>query len=122
LFPATSAQPITQKWTAGTAEKETVRHYLEQKLPLWQLVDGIDCQHCVTPDIGVPVLKVAEDGRNQGLQDLLLTDATQEAQSHTTDELVGMLQVVPEVLADLQTRGGSKGISSACQAAPPHAC
>ena len=46
------------------------------------------------------MLQAGQDGGDEGLQDLLLPDAAQEAQRDAPDVLVGVLQVVAQVLAD----------------------
>jgi len=48
----------------------------------------------------MPVLQAGQNGRYQGLQDFLFPDSAQEAQRDTPDVLVGMLQVVAQILAD----------------------
>ena len=75
-------------------------------LSLGQLVQGVDGQHCVLAHKRVSVLQAGQDGGNERLQDLLLPDAAQEPQRGAPDVLVGVLQVVPQVLADqnLQAR------------------
>jgi hypothetical protein len=50
------------------------------------------------------VLQAGQDGGNERLQDLLLADAAQEAQRDAADVLVGVLQVVAQVLADEDLR------------------
>ena len=57
----------------------------------------------------MPVLQAGQNGRDQGLQDFFFPNSAQEAQRHTPDVLVGMLQVVAQILADqdLQPRGPS---------------
>lgn len=52
-----------------------------------------------------PVLQVGEDAGNERLQDLFLADAAQEAKRHAADVLVGVLQVVTQVLADQDLQG-----------------
>ena len=51
------------------------------------------------------MFQAGQDGGDQRLQDLLLPDAAQKAQCDAPDVLVGVLQVVAQVLADedLQT-------------------
>jgi hypothetical protein len=83
--------------------------YLQQEFALWELVDSIDGQHSTTPYIGVPVLQVAQDGGHEGLQNFLLSDAAQETQCDTPDVLVGMLKIVPQVLANQNLEGGRDG-------------
>jgi hypothetical protein len=46
------------------------------------------------------VVQVGQDGGHERLQDLLLPDAREEAQRDAADVLVGVLQVVAQVLAD----------------------
>lgn len=46
------------------------------------------------------VLEVGENGRNERLDDLGLVEAAEEAESDAADVLVGVLEVVAEVLAD----------------------
>jgi hypothetical protein len=55
------------------------------------------------------MLQVGQDAGHQRLQDLLLADAGEEAQGDPPDVLIGVLQVVPEVLAnqDLRPGGGA---------------
>ena len=43
---------------------------------------------------------IHQDGGSQRLQDLLLLDAAQKAQRGASQELIGVLQVVAQVLAD----------------------
>ena len=52
------------------------------------------------------MVQASKNGRHQGLQNLFLVYFADEAQSHATDVLVGMLQVVPEILADEDLRHG----------------
>ena len=51
-----------------------------------------------------PVLQVLEDAGRERLQDLLLLDPAQEAQRDAPDVLVGVHQVVAQVLADQDLR------------------
>lgn len=53
------------------------------------------------------MLQAGQDGGDEGLQNLLFPDAAQEAQRHTPDVLIGMLQVVAQVLADEDLQGRS---------------
>lgn len=46
------------------------------------------------------MLQVGEDAGNKRLQDFLLTDAAQEAQSDATNVLIGVLQIIAQILAD----------------------
>lgn len=73
---------------------------LQQQLALWELVDAVHSNHCIAAHVGVSVLQIRKDGGHQGLQDLLLTNTAQKPQCDTTDVLVGMLEVVAQVLAD----------------------
>ncbi len=82
---------------------------LQQQLALGQLVDGVDGSHRVLAHVRVPVLQVGQDGGHQRLQDLLLADAAQEAQRDAADVLVGVLQVVAQVLADEDLQGAGAG-------------
>jgi len=46
------------------------------------------------------VVEALQDGRRQRLDDLLLAQAAEEAERAAADELVGVLEVVAQVLAD----------------------
>jgi len=81
-----------------------IHAHLQQQLALGELVDGIDRQHSTAAHVGVPVLQVAEDGWNQGLQDLFFPYAAQKAQGHAPDVLIRVLQIVPQILADQDLR------------------
>lgn len=48
----------------------------------------------------IPVFQVGKNAGNERLKNFLLANAAQEAQGHATDVLVGVLQVVAQVLAD----------------------
>ena len=87
---------------------------LQQELPSGQPVQGIDRQHSIPADIGVPVLQASQDGGNERLQDLLFPDAAQEAQRDAPDVLVGMLQVVAQVLADEDLQAGTGALCCMC--------
>ena len=80
---------------------------LQQQLPARQPVQGIDGEHSVPAHVGVPVLQAGQDGGYQRLQDLLLPDSAQEAQGDAPDVLVGVLQVVAQILADQDLRATS---------------
>ena len=45
------------------------------------------------------VVQAIQDGGDEGLQDLLLSNAAQEAEGHTPQVLIRMLQIVPQMLA-----------------------
>lgn len=53
----------------------------------------------------MPVIQTGQNRGQQRLQDLLLSDAAQEPQRHAPQILIGMLQVVSQLLAyeNLQT-------------------
>ena len=53
------------------------------------------------------MLQAGEDGGNERLQDLLLSDSAQEPQRGAPDILVGVLQVVSQVLADQNLQAGA---------------
>ena len=53
------------------------------------------------------MLQAGQDGGYQRLQDLLLPDSAQEAQGDAPNVLVGMLQVVAQILADQNLRATS---------------
>lgn len=57
-------------------------------------VDGINCQDGIAADITVSVLQTGPDRRHQRLKQLRLLQFAQETQSGSTDELIGMLQVL----------------------------
>ena len=71
------------------------------------------------------MVQAGQDGGDEGFEDLLLPDAAQEAQGDPPQELVGVLQVVAQVLADqdLRTAGqllaralhGSLAVHSGCR-------
>lgn len=46
------------------------------------------------------VLNVGKDGGNEGLNDLGLGKAAEEAEGDASDVLIRVLEVVPEILAD----------------------
>ena len=46
------------------------------------------------------MVQAGQHAGNEGLQNVLLMDAAQEAEGHPPDVLVGVLQVVAQVLAD----------------------
>ena len=52
------------------------------------------------------VLQAGQHAGNEGLQDVLLMDAAQEAEGHPPDVLVGVLQIVAQVLADQDLQAG----------------
>ena len=58
------------------------------------------------------MLQAGQDGGYQRLQNLLLPDSAQEAQGDAPDVLVGMLQVVTQILADqdLQATSGTTSV------------
>mmetsp|Transcript_9026 Transcript_9026/g.31070 ORF Transcript_9026/g.31070 Transcript_9026/m.31070 type:complete len:642 (+) Transcript_9026:3130-5055(+) len=83
--------------------QEVLQHHLarvRKELVPEEVVDGLDTHGRRPADEGVPVLEVAEDRRDQRLQDLELLDTAQEAQGDAPEVLVRVLQVVPKVLAD----------------------
>ena len=86
---------------------------LQQQLPTRQPVQRIDGEHSIPAHIGVPVLQAGQDGGYQRLQDLLLPDSAQEAQGDAPDVLVGVLQVVAQILADqnLQATSGRTSVN-----------
>lgn len=65
-----------------------------------KVVDGHDGEDGVAADEGVAMLEVREDGRDERLDDLRLIEAAEEAEGDAADVLVGVLEVVAEVLAD----------------------
>uniref|UniRef100_A0A0E0KZW5 Uncharacterized protein n=1 Tax=Oryza punctata TaxID=4537 RepID=A0A0E0KZW5_ORYPU len=65
-----------------------------------EVVDGGDRGEQVPADEVVAVVKVGDDGRDERLEQLGLVEVAKEAERDTVDVLVGMLQVVAEVLAD----------------------
>ena len=79
---------------------DDVRGVGDHELALGELVDGVDGEDGVPAHERVAVLEVREDARDQRLQDLFLCDLAEEAQRLPPEELVGVLQVVAEVLAD----------------------
>ena len=58
------------------------------------------------------MLQAGQDGGYQRLQNLLLPDSAQEAQRDAPDVLVGVLQVVAQILADqdLQATSGTTSV------------
>nr|GME10148.1 hypothetical protein DEO72_LG1g994 [Ipomoea batatas] len=77
-----------------------LRSICQKLLTLWKLVYRHDSKNCVPPYIWMPVLQVAHDGRNQRFNDINLIQAAKEPQSNSTDVLIRMLQIIPQVLAD----------------------
>ena len=69
-------------------------------LPLRQFIQGIDGQDCVAAHIRVPVVKAGKDGGYERLKDLHLPYPAEEPQGDAPQVLVGVLKVVPKVLAD----------------------
>ncbi|GMN48127.1 hypothetical protein TIFTF001_017308 [Ficus carica] len=72
----------------------------EQLVALGEAEDGHDGEDGIAADEGVAVLEIGENGRDERLDDLGLVEAAEEAESDAADVLVGMLEVVAEVLAD----------------------
>jgi hypothetical protein len=56
----------------------------------------------------LPVVQVGQDAGHQGLEDFLLPDTAQETQRDAPDVLIGVLQVVPQVLADQNLQDSKK--------------
>jgi len=73
---------------------------LEQVLPFVQFDKGVDGQNGIFAHCGIPMLQARQDRGNEGLQNLLLLNATQEAQRCSSQELIRVLKVVAQVLAD----------------------
>jgi len=67
---------------------------------LGKLVDGHDGEDGVAADEGVAMLEVGEDGGDERLNDLRLIEAAEETEGDAADVLVGVLEVVAEILAD----------------------
>ena len=63
-------------------------------------VDGHDGEHGVPAHEWVAVLEVGEDGRDERLNDLGLVEAAEEAERDAADVLIGVLEIVAEILAD----------------------
>lgn len=83
--------------------KEVCDHFwgiLKQELALWKLVQLIQAQDGVSSDKTVPMFKILQNGRNQGFQDVFLANSTQKSQSDPTNIFIGMLKIIPQILAD----------------------
>lgn len=65
-----------------------------------EAVDGGDRGERVAPDEVVAVVEVLEDGGHERLEHLGLGEAAEEAEGDAADVLVGVVEVVAEVLAD----------------------
>jgi len=85
------------------------QHTRHPQTLLHPLVEGVDGQHRVAAHVAVAVLQIGEDGGHEGLQDLLLLDAAQEAQRDAADVLIGVLQVVAQILTNQDLVGGGGG-------------
>ncbi|QCD76624.1 hypothetical protein DEO72_LG4g2239 [Vigna unguiculata] len=83
----------------GEESVDDLRCIVEQLLSLRKLVDGHDSENGVAADEGVVMLEVGEDGRDEKLDDLRLIEATEETEGDAANVLVGVLEVVAEVLA-----------------------
>ena len=57
------------------------------------------------------MLQAGQDGGNQRLQNLLLAYPAQEAQRDTPNVLIGVLQIVAQILADQDLRSTSVTMS-----------
>lgn len=73
---------------------------LEQHVSAGHLVDAVHAHHRVASDERVAVLEARHDGGDEGLEDLRLGDSAEEPERGAAQELVRMLQVVAQVLAD----------------------
>lgn len=73
---------------------------IQQVLPIGEPIQGHDREDRIAADEGVAVLQILDDRRDQGLDDLDLVEAAEEAEGDAADVLVGVLEVVAEVLAD----------------------
>jgi len=62
--------------------------------------EGLCRGNDIAADEGVTMLEVGEDGRDERLDDLRLIEAAEETEGDTADVLVGVLEVVAEVLVD----------------------
>jgi hypothetical protein len=72
----------------------------EEHVAAGHLVNPIHAHHRVASHERMAVLEARDDGRDQRLQDLTLLDPAQETESGAAEELVRVLEVVAEVLAD----------------------
>lgn len=77
-----------------------LRSICKELLTLGKLVDGHDSKNCIASNERVTVLNVGENGGNERFDDLSLGKAAEESERHTSDILVRMLQVIPQVLTD----------------------
>lgn len=59
-------------------------------------VDGVDGQYSIAANVAVAVLQAGAYGGHEGLQQLRLLQLAQKAQGGSTDELVGVLQVLKQ--------------------------
>ena len=71
-----------------------------EDVPLGEGGHRVDRQDRVAADVRLAVVQARKDGRYEGLQDLLLVNAAEEAERNTSQVLVRVLEVVPQILAN----------------------
>jgi hypothetical protein len=72
----------------------------EEGVAVGEAGDGVNSEDGVPADVGNAMLKVLEDGGDEGLEELGLVEAAEEAQGDAANKLIGMLEEVTKGLAD----------------------
>ena len=76
---------------------------------LMLLVDHVDGQDGVAAHIRVAVLEAGSDRRDKRLEDLGLLELAEEAKCAATNVLIRMLKIVPQGIANDQTKDSEVG-------------